>query len=104
MDAANPTFADDADPNLGLRTRCKFSKLSGTIEMAGPICCDVFFADRLLLSFVDLKVVLNRTSNVFCLVASEDGADYRVKLTDVYLKIRKVKISAIALPCPTKLR
>ena len=29
----------------------------------------------------------------FCLMASDDDADYRVKLTDAYLKIRKVKVS-----------
>ena len=29
----------------------------------------------------------------FCLMASEADADYRVKLTDVYLKIRKVKVN-----------
>ena len=61
--------------------------------MAGPIFCDVFFTERLLLSFVDLKVVLNRNGNEFCLMASEDDGDYRVKLTDAYLKMRKVRPS-----------
>ena len=31
--------------------------------------------------------------NEFCLMASEDDVDYRVKLTEAYLKIRKVKES-----------
>ena len=61
--------------------------------MAGPLFCDVFRSERLLLSFVDLKVILNRNVNEFCLMASEDDADYRVKLTKAYLKIRKVKVS-----------
>ena len=61
--------------------------------MAGPLFCDVFRSERLLLSFVGLKVILNRNVNEFCLMASEDDADYRVKLTKAYLKIRKVKVS-----------
>ena len=61
--------------------------------MTGPIFCDVFMTEWLLLSFVDLKVVLNRNSNEFCLMASGDDVDYRVKLTEAYLKIRKVKVS-----------
>ena len=60
--------------------------------MAGPIFCDVLRSERLLLSYVDLKVILNRNMNEFCLMASEDDADYRVKLTEASLKIRKVKV------------
>ena len=58
-----------------------------------PIFCDVFRSERLLLSYVDLKVILNRNVNEFCLMASEADVDYRVKLTEAYLKIRKVKVS-----------
>ena len=61
--------------------------------MAGPIFCDIFMSERLLLSFVDLKVILNRNGNEFCLMPSENDADYRVKLIDAYLKLRKVKVS-----------
>ena len=64
MDTADPTLAaDNANTNQGLRTRYQFSKASGTIEMAGPIFCDVFRSERLLLSYVDLKVILNRNVN-----------------------------------------
>ncbi|CAB4005809.1 hypothetical protein BSL78_29534 [Paramuricea clavata] len=76
-----------------LRERYVFSKANGTVEMTGPILSDIFMSKRSLLSYVDLKVILNRSSDEFCLMASEDGADYRVKLTDAYLKIRKVKVN-----------
>ncbi len=92
INVADPTLAG-ANGNAGLRERYVFSKTSGTIEMAGPIFSDVFRSERLLLSFVDLKVILNRSTNEFCLMASEDDVDYRAKLMDVYLKIRKVKVS-----------
>ena len=92
INVADPTKAA-ADANMGLKAQYEFSKESGTIEMVGPILSDVFMTERLLLSFVDLKVVLNRSSHEFCLMASQDHVDYKVKLMDVYLKIHKVKIS-----------
>ena len=88
----DPTTAGAAG-NAGLRARYVFSKTSGTVEMTGPIFSDIFMYERLLLSYVDLKVILNRSSDEFCLMASEDDADYKVKLTDAYLKIRKVKVN-----------
>ena len=94
MDTADPTLAAaHANTNQGLRKRYEFSHENGIIEMAGPIFCDVFRSERLLLSFVDLKIILNRNINEFCLMASEVDVDYRVKLTETYLKIRKVKVS-----------
>ena len=62
MDIANPTTAGDAG-NAGLRARYVFSKQSGTVEMTGPIFRDIFMSERLLLSYVDLKVILNRSSD-----------------------------------------
>ena len=94
MDTADPTLTGDhVDVNLGLKKKYEFSKESGIIEMAGPIFCDVFMSERLLLSYVDLKILMNRNVDKFCLMASGADADYRVKLTKVYLKIRKVKIN-----------
>ena len=90
MEVADPA---NASPNKGLKTRSKFSARSAIVEMGGPIFCDVFFGERLLLSYVDLKVVLNRTSDEFALMASEDDAAFKVKLVDVYLKVRKVKVN-----------
>lgn len=92
MDVADPTLAG-VHANHGLNARYEFSKTSGIIEMAGPIFSDVFFTERLLLSFVDLKVVLNRSSNEFCLMSSVDDADFKVKMIEAYLKVRKVKVN-----------
>ena len=58
MNVADPTLAA-ANANMGLKKRYEFSKKSLPIEMAGPIFCDVFMTERLLLSYVDLKLVLN---------------------------------------------
>ena len=93
MDVTDPTIAAAANANHGLKKRYEFNKESGVIEMAGPLFCDVFKSERLLLSFVDLKVILNRNANAFCLMSDIDGAAHKVKLTEVYLKVRIVKVS-----------
>ena len=64
MGTADPTLAAGNDnTNQGLRKSYEFSHESGIIEMAGPLFCDVFRSERLLLSFVDLKIILNRNVN-----------------------------------------
>ena len=93
MDVADPTIAVAANANHGLKKRYAFNQESGVIEMAGPLFCDVFKSERLLLSFVDLKVILNRNVNAFCLMSDIDDAAHKVKLTEAYLKVRKVKVS-----------
>ena len=93
MGVSDSTATADA-ANLGPNARYEISKASGIIEMARPVFCDVFMSERLLLSFVDLKVIFNTSSNEFCFVASEANTDYRVKLIDASLKIRKVKVSS----------
>ena len=88
MDVADPTVAG-GNGNAGLRARYVFSKESGIVEMTGPIFSDIFMTEPLLLSYVDLKVIFNRSSYKFCLMASENDADFRVKLTDAYLRYVK---------------
>ena len=61
--------------------------------MASPLFCDVFMTERLLLSFVDLKIILNRNIDAFCVMSYVANLDQKVKLTDTYLKLRKVKVS-----------
>ena len=92
MDVADPTLAA-ANANMGLKKRYAFNQESGVIKMAGPLFCDVFKSERLLLSFVDLKVILNRNINAFCIMSDINDAAHKVKLTEAYLKIRNVKVS-----------
>ena len=92
MDVADSTLAA-ANANMGLKKRYAFNQESGVIEMAGPLFCNVFKSKHLLLSFVHLKVILNRNLNAFCIMSDIDGAAHKVKLTEAYLKVRKVKVS-----------
>ena len=64
------TDATNASPNNGLKARSKFTEGSAVVEMRGPIFCNVFFGDQLLLSYIELKVVISRTSDKFDLMTS----------------------------------
>ena len=81
--------------NQGFVKRHKFIENGNQFVLSGPIFADIFMTDRLLLNMLDLKVVLNRSTDAFCLMEignSSSPIEPRVHLTDVVLKIRKVKV------------
>ena len=82
--------------NQGFTKRSKFIRNGKQFVLSGPIFADIFMSDRLLLNMMDLKVVLNRSNPKFCLMdkTSEKAptVNPQVKLSEVILKIRKVKV------------
>ena len=82
--------------NQGFAQRHKFITNGNQFVLSGPIFCDIFMTDRLLLNMMDLKVVLNRLTDAFSLMEIGNSGDSiiepRVHLTDVVLKVRKVKV------------
>ena len=80
--------------NQGFAKRHKFIEGGKLLTLSGPVFVDAFMGDRLLLSMVDLKLILNRSSDQFCLMDKNSNAiNAKVKLTDVILKVRKVRVS-----------
>ena len=100
----NNSMGDNASENVivpgtgnqGFAQRQKFITSGNQFVLSGPIFSDIFMTDRLLLNMIDLKVVLNRSSDTFSLMEIGNSGDNviqpRVHLTDVVLKIRKVKV------------
>ena len=81
--------------NQGFAKRHQFIQSGKLLTMGGPIFVDAFMGNRLLLSLVDLKLILNRSSDQFCLMDKNSSTiNAKVKLTDVILKVRKVKVSS----------
>ena len=72
----------------------QFIKNGNRFVLSGPIFADIFMTDRLLLNMMDLKVVLNRSSDAFCLFekGNDPAIEPKVQLSDVVLKVRKVKV------------
>ena len=80
--------------NVGFAQRHQFIKNGNRFVLSGPIFSDIFMTDRLLLNMMDLKVVLNRSSDAFSLMelGNNPAIEPKVQLTDVVLKVRKVKV------------
>ena len=80
--------------NQGFAKRHQFIKGGNRFVLSGPIFSDIFMTDRLLLNMMDLKVVLNRSSDAFSLFEKGNSPpiEPKVQLTDVVLKVRKVKV------------
>ncbi len=80
--------------NQGFAKRHQFIHDGKKFTLSGPVFVDAFMSSRLLLNMVDLKLILNRSSDQFCLMDKNgDSLNAKVKLTDVILKVRKVKVS-----------
>ncbi|GFU88482.1 uncharacterized protein TNCV_3354211 [Trichonephila clavipes] len=78
---------NDKEPNEGFKSRVKFIKGSGTVDMVGRLHVDLFNQDRLLLNLVDVKLKLIRNKPSFCLMGEED---YNVIFEHVSLYISKI--------------
>ena len=88
------TYYSTGTGNQGFAKRHQFIKNGNRFVLSGPIFSDIFMTDRLLLNMMDLKVVLNRSSDAFSLFekGNSPAIEPKVQLTDVVLKVRKIKV------------
>ena len=92
---ASIKYTSPGKGNQGFAQRHQFITNGNQFVLSGPIFSDIFMTDRLLLNMMDLKVVLNRSTDSFSLMEignDSDPIEPKVHLTDVVLKIRKVKV------------
>ena len=91
-DASDKLYVPESG-NVGFAKRHQFIKNGNRFVLSGPIFSDIFMTDRLLLNMMDLKVVLNRSSDSFSLMdLNSTAVEPKVQLSDVVLKVRKVKV------------
>ena len=93
IDASDKLYVPESG-NVGFAKRHQFIKNGNRFVLSGPTFSDIFMTDRLLLNMMDLKVVLNRSSDAFSLmeIGNSPAVEPKVQLTDVVLKVRKVKV------------
>ena len=85
MDSVN---FDDAEVNDGLGKRRALVARSREFDMMGRLHADIFFQDRYMLNEVGVKIKLNRSKNVFCLMGA-----CKVQIVNASMFVRKVKLS-----------
>src|SRR5258705_1758505 len=76
--------------NVGYTHRAQYTAGSRVVDLYGPLFCDIFNVERLMLNEVELKVKLIRSKDIFSLMG--DSATYQVQISDATLLVRKVKI------------
>ena len=63
------------------------------MDMIGRLHGDIFNQEKCLLDMVKVHLRLNRSKNQFCLMCSETNPNFKVKVPDAVLKVRKVHIN-----------
>ena len=91
-DADSQGVTDPSGSNNELYNRANTIEESKRIDLQGPIFHDSFSMSRYLLNQVDVKIKLYRSPNNFCLLAG-DANDYRVNIEDIYIVVKKVRVS-----------
>ena len=61
--------------------------------MVGCLHSDMFFQEKYLPSDIGLRLRLVRSKNAFCLMSDAAATGFKIKLHDVKLLVRKVKLS-----------
>ena len=90
MDEADPTAAD---PNLGLKARSEYTKLSKLVTVRGKVHEDIFNQPRLLPNKSRLYIKFTRNKDAYCLMASENNAEYKIKIEEMSLLLHTVTVS-----------
>ena len=97
LEVTDPLQTPNGNP--GLKKRFDLTSKSKILDMIGPLHCDIFQQNRLLLNMVDLKIKLTRSKTSFCLMVNppkdntQTSPEYKVRLEQASLFIRKVKVS-----------
>ncbi|XP_071821543.1 uncharacterized protein F54H12.2-like [Apostichopus japonicus] len=91
MDSCNPN-GDQQVVNEGLKARYEFVKNSKVVDLVGPLHCDMFVQQKMLLGGVEMKMKLHRNKDAFCLLSSEANASFKVCIVDASLYVRHVKV------------
>ena len=85
---------DDTDNgNEGLVKRRELLSVNNPIDLIGHLHCDVFNQDRFLLNGVEVRMRLVRSGDNFCFIDSKASTDFRIRIADATLLVRRVKIS-----------
>ena len=78
--------------NKGAIERANLTNLSKAVELMGKLHVDIFHQDPYMLNGVDVRIRLVRSKTPFSMMV-ESAGDFRVKVTDAVLHVRKIKLS-----------
>ena len=80
--------------NAALVERRRHIAGSRVVEMMGRLHVDIFMQDRFLINGVTVKIRLVRSKDAFSLMAGGANPDYKVRIVDAVLFVRKAVLSS----------
>ena len=80
--------------NAGLVERRRHIAGSRVVEMMGRLHVDLFMQDRFLINGVTVKIRLVRSKDAFSLMAGGANPDYKVRIMEAVLFVRKAVLSS----------
>ena len=90
MDDANPLHAT---ANSALKKRHSFFTNGRTVDLIGRIHADIFYQPKYLPNDVTVRIRLLRNKNNFCLMSATPNENYKARIRDCKIYVRKVKLS-----------
>lgn len=91
------SYMDDSDPtggnNNGLLKRYEYTQNGDDVDMEGPLYIDFCQQSRFLPNGVQVNVKLWPNKPDFCLMSSEENAQYSIRISDAVLKVCLIKVS-----------
>ena len=88
-----PSDNIDADANAGLVARAEHFNNSVWVEVMAPIHCDLFAQNKYLLNNVDLRLILYRNTDAFCLMSPNAGQSYKLHVGSMKWYVKGVDVS-----------
>ena len=89
----SPTNHIDDDQNVGLQARAGYFRNSAWVEVMAPIHCDFFAQNKYLLNNVDLRLVIYRASNPFCILSPNAAQNYKLEVATMKWYVKGVDVS-----------
>lgn len=83
----------DDNNNNGLITRARLFNQSAIVETMAPIHCDLFNQNKYLLNNIDLRLIIYRNPDNFCILSPGAAQEYKLKVQTMKWYVKGVDIS-----------
>ena len=93
MNMADPSPADAATANIGLKERAEYTNLSQPLVMRGKFHSDIFNQSKPLIDKVNMTIKFHRNDDKFVLMSSMNPAEYKIVIDHMYVIVTKLAVA-----------
>ncbi len=92
-DKDTPDNHIDDDQNTGLQARARKCQESAIVHLMSPIHCDLFAQNKYLLNNVDVRLMLYRNPDAFCLMSPQAAQAYKISVINMKWFVQGVEVT-----------